>query len=86
MRLAAGLSKPRAQKKLADIQQRIGRLKEKRRGIGQHYAITVTPDETGKHAAAITWTKTPVEGSMLTHLGVYCLRSNETSCGTAILC
>ena len=27
--LAAGLSKPRGQKKLADIQQRIGRLKEK---------------------------------------------------------
>jgi hypothetical protein len=28
-KLAAGLNKPRAQKKLADIQQRIGRLKEK---------------------------------------------------------
>jgi len=78
-KLAAGLSKPRAQKKLADIQQRIGRLKEKSRGIGQHYEITVTPDETGKQAAAITWTKTPVDGSMLTHPGVYCLRSNETA-------
>src|SRR5208283_1221065 len=31
-KLAAGLSKPRGQKKLADIQQRIGRLKEKSRG------------------------------------------------------
>jgi hypothetical protein len=51
--LAAGLSKPRAQKKLADIQQRIGR----------HYEITMTPDETGTKAASITWTKTPVEGS-----------------------
>ena len=77
-KLAAGLDKPRAQKKLADIQQRIGRLKEKSRGIGQHYKITVTPDETGKNATAITWTKTPVEGSMLTHPGVYCLRSSET--------
>jgi hypothetical protein len=84
-KLAAGLSKPRGQKKLADIQQRIGRLKEKSRGIGQHYAITVTPDETGKHAAAITWTKTPVEGSMLTHPGVYCLRSNETTWDAATL-
>jgi transposase len=78
-KLAAGLSKPRGQKKLADIQQRIGRLKEKGRGIGQHYDIVVTPDETGTKAASITWTKTPVEGSMLTHPGVYCLRSNETT-------
>ena len=76
-KLAAGLSKPRAQKKLADIQQRIGRLKEKSRGIGQHYDIVVTADETRKQAASITWTKTPVEGSMLTHPGIYCLRSNE---------
>ena len=84
-KLAAGLSKPRAQKKLADIQQRIGRLKEKSRGIGQHYEITVTPDETGTKAAAIAWTKTPVKGSMLTHPGVYCLRSNETTWDAAKL-
>ena len=84
-KLAAGLSKPRAQKKLADIQQRIGRLKEKSRGIGQHYEITVTPDATGNNAGAITWTKAPVEGSMLTHPGVYCLRSNETTWDAAKL-
>ena len=78
-KLAAGLSKPRGQKKLADIQQRIGRLKEKSRGASQHYEIIVTPDETGTKAASIAWTKTPVEGSMLTHPGVYCLRSNETT-------
>ena len=78
-KLAAGLDKPRAQKKLADIQQRIGRLKEKSRGIGQHYEITMTPDETGTKAAAISWVKTPRAGSMLTHPGVYCLRSKETT-------
>ena len=78
-KLAAGLARPRGQKKLADIQQRIGRLKEKSRGIGQHYDITVTPDEAGKNATSITWSKNPVEGSMLTHPGVYCLRSNETT-------
>jgi len=76
--IAAALSKPRARKTLEAIQQRIGRLKEKSRGIGQHYEITVTPDETGLNAAAIAWTKVPREGSMLTHPGVYCLRSNET--------
>jgi Transposase DDE domain len=84
-KLAAGLGKPKAQKKLADIQQRIGRLKEKSHGIGQHYEITVTPDETGTKATSITWTKTPVEGSMLTHPGVYCLRSNETTWDAAKL-
>jgi transposase len=78
-KLAASLDKSKAAKKLADIQQRIGRLKEKSRGIGQHYEITVTADKTGKNAAAITWTKAPVEGSMLTHPGVYCLRSSETT-------
>jgi len=84
-KLAAGLSKPRAQKKLADIQQRIGRLTQTSHGISQHYDITVTPDETGKNAASITWTKTPVEGSILTHPGVYCLRSNETTWDAEIL-
>jgi hypothetical protein len=84
-KLAAGLSKPRGQKKLADIQQRIGRLKEKSRGISQHYEIIVTPDQAGTKAASITWTKTPVEDSMLTHPGVYCLRSNETTWGAQTL-
>ena len=84
-KLAAGLSKPHGQKKLADIHQRIGRLQEKSRGASQHYEITVTPDATGKTAASIAWTKTPVEGSMLTHPGVYCLRSNETTWDAATL-
>ena len=78
-KLAAGLAKPRGHQKLAEIQQRIGRLKAKSRGIGQHYQITVTPDENGDKAASVTWAKVPVEGSMLTHPGVYCLRSNETT-------
>ena len=77
--LVGGLGKPRAQKSLAAIHQRIGRLKEKSRGIGQHYEIAVTPDETGATATAITWVKTPRAGSMLTHPGVYCLRSNEVT-------
>jgi len=83
--LAAGLAKPHGQKKLADIQRRIGRLIEKSRGIGQHYEITVTPDETGTRAASITWVKVPREGSLLTHPGVYCLRSNETTWDAATL-
>lgn len=84
-KLAEGLVKPRTQKTIATIQQRIGRLKEKSRGIGQHYEITVTPDEAGLNATAITWEQTPVEGSKLTHPGVYCLRSNETAWDDATL-
>ena len=78
-RMAAGLAKPKSQKNLGVIQERIGRLKAKSRGIGQHYEVSVTPDEAGTKATAISWTKTPVDGSMLTHPGVYCLRTNETS-------
>jgi Transposase DDE domain len=83
--LAAGLGKPRSQKKLAEVQQRIGRLQEKSRGIAQHYQITVTPDATGNNATAITWEKKPVDGSMITHPGVYCPRSNETTWDAAKL-
>ena len=78
-RLAEGLSKPRGQKQLATIQQRIGQLKTSSHGIGQHYEVTVVADETGTKAAAINWTKNPAAGSMLTDPGVYCLRSNETT-------
>ena len=84
-KLAEGLAKPRTQKTIAAIQQRIGRLKEKSRGIGQHYEITVTPDDTGLNATAITWQQTPLDGSKLTHPGVYCLRSNETAWDDATL-
>ena len=76
--LHEGLSRPRTQKKPDKIWQRIGRLKEKSRGVGQHYDIEVEVDETGKRAVAVRWRKKPVTGTMLTHPGVYCLRSNET--------
>jgi len=84
-KLADGLSRPRTQKTIEAIQQRIGRLKEKSRGIGQHYEITVIPDAAGRNALAITWKQTPVEGAKLTHPGVYCLRSNETAWDDATL-
>ena len=78
-KLAAGLTKPRSNKSYAKIQEKIGRLKEKSHGIGQHYTITITCDESCTNATALSWEKTPVEGTQLTHPGVYCLRSNEIS-------
>lgn len=77
-KLSDGLSKPRTTKSIDKIWERIGRLKEKSRGMGQHYHIEVIPDDSGKKAKVINWESKPVEGSQLTHPGVYCLRSNET--------
>ena len=86
--LSEGLSRPRTQKRIDKIWQRIGRLKEKSRGVAQHYDIDVTSSEDGTQAIAINWRRQledcascrslSVNGSMLTHPGVYCLRSNQT--------
>jgi len=76
-KLDLGLAKPRGEKRYDKIMERIGRLKEKSHGLGQHYQITVQPDESGKKVSSITWCKTPKPGSMLTDPGVYCLRTNE---------
>ena len=77
--LAAGLTKPRCEKRIDKLWERIGRLKEQSHGIGQHYKISLIPDESGKKAVSLTWEKTPVDGTQLTHPGVYCLRTNETT-------
>lgn len=78
-KLAEGLTTPRGEKRLDKITERIGRLKEKCQGIGQHYQVDVQADASGKKVASLTWKKQPVSGSMATHPGVYCLRSNETT-------
>ena len=83
--LAAGLAKPRGQKRIAKVFERIGRLKQSSHGVAQHYQVAVTPDGTGTKAVALTWEKAPLDGSMLTHPGVYCLRSNETGWDAARL-
>jgi transposase len=76
--IADGLSKPRTDKRLDKLHERIGRLKEKSKGIGQHYDIELLPDASGKKAVGLRWTKQPQAGTRLTHPGVYCLRSNQT--------
>jgi transposase len=78
-KIADGLTQPRAEKRIDRLHERIGRLKAKSRGAGQHYTISLTADETGERATALTWTRTPVSGTMATHPGVYCLRSNEVN-------
>jgi len=62
-KMADGLKddKPRSEKRLAKLQERIGRLKEKCRGIGRHYQINLEGDEAGKRATALTWKKEMVQ-------------------------
>jgi transposase len=76
-KIVDGLLKPRAEKRHDKLLERIGRLKEKSRGASQHYTLTFTMDESGKTVTALTWVKTEKAGTMATHPGVYCLRSNE---------
>jgi transposase len=84
-KLAAGLEKPRGNKNRDKLLEKIGRLKEKSHGIGQHYTITTTCDESGTKAIALMWEETPVDGTQLTRPGVYCLRSNELTWDEAML-
>ena len=74
--LADGLSRPRAHKAIDKLWERIGRLKEKSHGVGQHYDIEIVPDESNTKARAIVWKQRPVQGTRLTHPGVYCLRTD----------
>jgi hypothetical protein len=84
-KIIIGLGKNRSEKRIDKLWQRIGRLKAKSHGIGQHYTIEITPDETGTKAAALHWEKLPVDGTILTHPGVYCLRTNELNWDEATL-
>ena len=77
-RLSDGLSKPRTHKRTDQLWQRIGRLKETSRGVAQHYDIELDTNETGERATAVRFTRQPITGSMMTHPGVYCLRTNQT--------
>lgn len=83
-KLAAGLLKPRGEKNRDKLLQRIGRLEEKSHGISRHYRIELTPAE-GPLVTTITWTKEPIDGTQLTHPGVYCLRTNELHWDAATL-
>jgi len=77
--LAASLSKPRGQETLAAIQRRVGRLKEKSRGIGQHYEFVVAPDEARQNRRCHRLDENARRRFDADHCGVYCLRSSETT-------
>jgi len=76
-KIVAGLQQPRAEKRHQQLLQRLGRLQERSRGASQHYTVKLVTDATGKTVTALTWEKSLVAGTMATHPGVHCLRSNE---------
>ncbi len=76
-KIAASLAKSGGIKQRDKVLQRIGRLQEKSCGIGQHYRIDLVHDETGDVVTALNWERRPVDGTRLTHPGVYCLRTNQ---------
>ena len=75
-KLNDGLKRPRTRKRLDRVWQRIGRIREKSRGAAAHYDIDVIADDSGEKARAVTWKRRPLAGTMITHPGVYCLRTN----------
>ncbi|MCY4454217.1 MAG: transposase, partial [Immundisolibacterales bacterium] len=83
--LSEGLSRPRTHKRVDKVWQRIGRIKEKSRGIAQHYDNELDTDNRRQRASAVRFTRQAHPGSMMTHPGVYCLRSNETDWDEATL-
>ncbi len=85
VKLAEGLHKPRGEKRQEKLLQRIGRLQEKSHGVSRHYRVELTPDASGVKAVALTWEKLPVNGTQLTHPGVYCLRTNQLDWDEATL-
>ncbi len=70
------LSKPRARNRLDYIERRIGRLETHNSRVARHYKVNVHKDETATRARRISWQFKPLDGTMATHPGVYCLRSN----------
>lgn len=64
-RIHEGLSRPQTLK-------RIGRLKEKSRGIGQYYTLERVPEERGDKAIAVHWQRRTPPNSRAHYPGVYC--------------
>jgi hypothetical protein len=77
-KLRQAINKARTDKRPSTLTERIGRLKERCHGIGQHYRIEYQTDGSRAKVTSLTWTKGPRPGSQMSHPGVYCLRSNET--------
>ena len=52
-KISEGLQKPRSQRRTHKLLERMGRLKQKSRGAGQHYTVNLAVDESGKTAMRV---------------------------------
>jgi hypothetical protein len=78
-KLADGLAKPRGEKRIAKLWERIGRAPSKAAMASPSIdLLEIMAAEDGQSAAQLIWERVPVQGTALTHPGVYCLRSSET--------
>jgi transposase len=73
--MAEGLTKKGCIKNYEKILIRIGRLKQRYSRVVRFYEIRVEKDKETDNAKAIYWSRITAEEN--THLGVYCLRTNE---------
>ncbi|MBF0134599.1 MAG: transposase [Magnetococcales bacterium] len=76
-KLAAGLLKKRGCRVHAKIMERLGRLKERYAYAAQHYKIEIAQDTETKHVSSITWCRHEAVKPIITHPGVYCLRTDQ---------
>jgi transposase len=75
--IAEGLTKKGRVKNYEKILLRIGRLKQRYSRVVRFYDIRVQKDEETGNAKAVHWSRITAEEK--THLGVYCLRTNEVN-------
>ncbi len=76
--IGARLEKPRANRRPAVIERRIGRLQKASARIARHFRVEVDTGADGRRVQGIRGYCEPVGGTMATHPGVYCLRSSIT--------
>jgi transposase len=81
--IADGLTKKGRVKNYEKILIRIGRLKQRFSRVVRFYDIRVQKDEETSNAKAIHWSRITAEEK--THLGVYCLRTNELNLDEQVL-
>jgi len=76
--LADGLDKPHRLKSAEKVCEKIGRLRQKYSRAAKEYEITTEHDEAGKKAIALHYRRIERAEDPDAHLGVYCLRSNQS--------
>ncbi len=74
--LNQSLGKPKARNTIAVIQQRLGRLHKSHSRVARHYQLNLITTDDDTRVSRVDWQFDPKSGTMMTHPGVYALRSN----------